>query len=1590
MSTNVENQIVRMEFDNAQFERGARETLDTLDDLNTALQFKEINKRFGELSSLSASMSDKVSSISDTIKREFSVVQKVVNQTLNNVVNKIEAFAKTAADKLNIFQGGVAAGFAEYETQINAVQTIWANTKDAGTTMDEINDALDELNVYADKTIYNFTEMTRNIGTFTAAGVDLETSVKSIQGIANLAAMSGSTSQQASTAMYQLSQAIAAGTVQLQDWNSVVNAGMGGKTFQNVLIQTAKEMGTIADETAKGLEDGSKTFRETLTKEGWLTTEVLTTSLAKFTDTTTELGRTATDAATKVKTFSQLLDTLKETVQSGWTQTWEYIIGDFEQVRDLFTKISNAVTDLVQPSIDARNKMLEYWSQNGILGEKMSEEVEKEGEYSEEIQKVAKRVIQGEFGNGQARFDLLERMGYDYRVVQNCVNELLGMEKVFEVEEENAKNVEGTNKQLTGREMVLKGLKNIAESLVSVFKHVKAAFEQVFPPMTGFKLTLLSEKFMEFTEKLKPSRETLQTIQILFRGLFSIIKIAGKSVGAVLSGLADGISKAFSKIGSDTGLGQILRDFGNFFWNLSNDFDKNGTYDKITENVSKVVESIIEGIAFIIDSIVNFSFENVDLSKITDTVIGWLDTAFDAIDDADIPDGLKNVLETIIGWLKDVLEGAKDLEIPDKLSGAITTVIDWVKDFIADIKDFKMPDGVSKVFDFISGVIDKIFEFLKNTFPLITGIFTGLGETGIAGLSLLEKVLILVEKFVDLMITIVDKLIEIIDNVDASKVTWDDMMKLTEFALAVVKVIAAINNIFKGWSVVNKVNSTLDSVKNSVNGTFNTFREMMYGIMALYGIGPEAAASEKRAYKLEMFKLIFKIILELIVMIGLISYVGMENAIVAFAGVIATLITAMVVLNKLDKEFDKPDKVQRVTQVLKAFKSIISSMSMLMFSLVAMVGIMKLWGNTDDAMIALIAAASVLIILMGVMMGVTLAISRWVDSTQAKDLVRASSFFWALGGVTAIMAACVAGLVALAKWTDLGTVAACAGLVAGLTAVLGGVAVLIAQFAGKADIGKSAAIIGLVAGLFAVIVGVSALALYLLKDADPGQLIAVAGVFIAFIAALTLIVIALGALAIVADYFAIKTLPLILLGIAAIFASFAIIGFSIWAILEGIASVIDAISGLFEAIIEFSQADVSGFGENLKIIVQGIKDVIPLIGEALGEFVALLPNIFINAAISIVQGFGALLGVINEFIAGPFTEFVNNVLPLFANILLNAIIFIMDFIIENVDMVIKKIVEFANTIANAIRKNDQDIVDAFFNVWDAIAGLIAKWYPEMKERGKELLEKLKSGIGEKVGSVVREIISLGAKMVNTIKEKLMDFYNIGRNLISKIKDGINSAKDSLINTIRGLAGGMVGKLMDELDEHSPSKETEEIGKNFVEGLKNGISEFAGSAIDDIKAWGSDMLSGLKDQFSSGDGSLFSGLTDGLKDKFSLDNLGLGDLGLTTSLTPVLDTSSFGIDTSSLSSSFNAGSLGLSDLNSTFTSSPSLENIQNSTFDDTNIVNELTSLRQEVTLLGERISEMQIVMDTDALVGSIAGPMDNALGRMAVMRERGGY
>ena len=378
MSKEVDERIVSMEFDNKNFENNVKTSMSTLDKLKQALRFKNADSGFKSIDNASKKFNfNPMGSAIDAINVKFSNLQVVATTALANITNSVVNAGRNMVNQFAIQP--ITSGFQEYETQIGSIQTILSNTRWENTSLEQVNSALDELNDYADKTIYNFTEMTKNIGTFTAAGVGLEQSTAAIKGIANLAAVSGSTSQQASSAMYQLSQALAAGRVSLMDWQSVVTAGMGGKVFQDALIRTSELLGTGANQAIETY--GS--FRESLTKGQWLTTEVLTETLKQISgayskeelmaqgyteaqaDEIMALAEDAEDAATKVRTFTQLIGTTLEQLGSGWTSTWEILFGDFNEATELFTNISNVIGAAVQQSADARNSLLQGWKDSG-------------------------------------------------------------------------------------------------------------------------------------------------------------------------------------------------------------------------------------------------------------------------------------------------------------------------------------------------------------------------------------------------------------------------------------------------------------------------------------------------------------------------------------------------------------------------------------------------------------------------------------------------------------------------------------------------------------------------------------------------------------------------------------------------------------------------------------------------------------------------------------------------------------------------------------------------------------------------------------------------------------------------------------------------------------------------------------------------------------------------------------------------------------------------------------------------------------------------------------------------------------------------
>ena len=102
-----------------------------------------------------------------------------------------------------------------------------------------------------------------------------------------------------------------------------------------------------------------------------------------------QMAKTAEDAATKVKTFTQLWDTLKESAQSGWTTTWEILVGDFEEAKEVLTEVSDAIGGVISETSQARNELLSGGLSSGWK-QLLDQGIADEGGFIESIQEVAR------------------------------------------------------------------------------------------------------------------------------------------------------------------------------------------------------------------------------------------------------------------------------------------------------------------------------------------------------------------------------------------------------------------------------------------------------------------------------------------------------------------------------------------------------------------------------------------------------------------------------------------------------------------------------------------------------------------------------------------------------------------------------------------------------------------------------------------------------------------------------------------------------------------------------------------------------------------------------------------------------------------------------------------------------------------------------------------------------------------------------------------------------------------------------------------------------------------------------------------------
>lgn len=659
MSTTIDERVVEMRFDNRQFEAGVKTSLSTLDKLKEGLDLDGAAKGLKGLSDAAKKCDlSTLSNSVETVRMKFSALEVMAVTALSNITNSVINTGKRMIESFTLEP--VKQGFDEYELKMGSIQTIMMST---GASLEEVNKYLQELNTYSDKTIYSFQDMTSNIGKFTNAGVGLEDAVMAIQGVSNVAAVSGANANEASRAMYNFAQALSAGYVKLIDWKSIENANMATVEFKTQLLESAVACGTLtktADgmyKTVKGnVIDATHNFNDSL-QDQWMTTEALVGTLRNYADETTDIGKKAFAAAQDVKTFSQLMDTLKEAAGSGWANTWEILFGDFEEAKELWTGLSQVIGGFIDTQSDARNSVLQGWKDLGgrtELIESLKNTLKGIGMVIKPITEAFRDIFPPttaeqlhNLTEGLLKFT--EKLTLSDTASENLKNTFKGLFAILDICKQAISAILGPVGSLLGKVTGLGGgvlsvTGSIGEWLVKLDEAIKKndTFGKGIEKISDFVIGTAKEKIQV------PGLELLHTI------LEKLKERAGQVKDAIV-GLKDGISDAFSKIGGNTDVSK----FATLIQALSVAAKKigGGIFDVVGNGINKIVTAVSNAdFSGIIDLLNGISIGGIAIAitKFTNSLMKPFDEVGSLLDNVKgILDGVRRCFEAYQTQLKD-------------------------------------------------------------------------------------------------------------------------------------------------------------------------------------------------------------------------------------------------------------------------------------------------------------------------------------------------------------------------------------------------------------------------------------------------------------------------------------------------------------------------------------------------------------------------------------------------------------------------------------------------------------------------------------------------------------------------------------------------------------------------------------------------------------------------------------------------------------------------------------------------------------------------------------------------------------------------
>lgn len=722
MSQEIDQRVVEMRFDNAQFEKNSRDTMRTLDKLKEKLSFKGAAKGLEQVQAASENVDfSGMEKGLDTVQAKFSALDVTAFTALQRITDKVISAGEQMVKSLSVDQ--ITSGWDKYNEKTSNVQTIMNAT---GKSIDQVNGYLNKLMWYSDETSYSFSEMTSALSQMTAAGGKIDKMIPMIMGIANATADAGKIGFAFQSTIRNLTQSYSAGHLQLQDWKSLNLMGTATKALKQELIDTAVELGVI--------KEGKVTiasFESSLQKK-WANTKVMEKTFAKYASmmeaayelTQKNPGMTSSEALEQLKgqygelaeraalaaqqatSFGQAIDSTKDAVSSKWMSVFETIFGNKEEATDTWTELANRLYNIFVPSIDALNDRMKEGLDSGwqqmrdafgdqadayttvleklalAKGAVTEEAIEKEGSFAKALQKgkVNAELLTTSLSDTIKTYaELLETMDEAdprYTYIQKDYEALLKLnDAVADGSLDLEQYAEGLT-EVSGREHLFNSLWNIMDAIGKVTGSVHEAFTEIFPPTSGEQIRSIAEWLDVMTKKLIITDESAANLKQTFKGIFAVVKVPLTAMttlaktGAKAFGVLVGILRPVGAV-----LLKVAGNMGSFVSEMQSTLLGSGTLSEKLEAIAKSAKKLLDPLTTLGDVLKKSIGEK--LSEARKEISKWADS---------LPDGVREGVYTLLGILEGL--GAGTLTVAGVMDGALSDLKKSANKAIGTVADF--------------------------------------------------------------------------------------------------------------------------------------------------------------------------------------------------------------------------------------------------------------------------------------------------------------------------------------------------------------------------------------------------------------------------------------------------------------------------------------------------------------------------------------------------------------------------------------------------------------------------------------------------------------------------------------------------------------------------------------------------------------------------------------------------------------------------------------------------------------------------------------------------------------------------------------